>query len=129
MTVEILEQVPMGVRRVPVLTEPSVGHYPEFRNFLTRVFDLEKNYFKAPCVLKVNQNFYEFIFIGRSGVEFPAALEINALPPGLEPLDENRTDQDLWDILEWLIEGVGPPWSLEALRETGSIYRIKPLKD
>mgnify|MGYP007000245077 len=40
MTVEILEQVPMGVRRVPVLTEPSVGHYPEFRNFLTRVFDL-----------------------------------------------------------------------------------------
>ena len=129
MTVEILEKIPIGVRRVPVLTEPSVGHYPEFRNFLIRVFDLEKNFLKAPCALKVNHNFYEFIFIGRSGEEFPAALEINALPPGLEPLDENRTDRDLWDILEWLIEGVGPPWSLEALRETGSIYRVNPLKD
>ena len=128
MTIEILEQIPEGLRRVPVLTEPNVGHYPEFRNFLKKVFDLEQNNFKAPCVLQVNQYFYEFIFIGRSGEEFPAALEINALPPGLEPLNAEQTDRDLWEILEWLVLGVGPPWSLEALRETGSIYRVKPLK-
>ena len=128
MTAEILDQVPQGVRRVPILTEPSVGHYPEFRNFLIQAFGLEENYLKSPCVLKVNKNFYEFIFIGRSGEEFPSALEINALPPGLEPLDEEQTDRDLWEILEWLVLGVGHPWSLEALRETGGIYRARPTK-
>ena len=76
MTVEIFEQIPEGLRRVPILTEPSIGHYPEFRNFLKKVFDLEQNNFKAPCVLRVNQYLYEFIFHWEIGRRISAALKL-----------------------------------------------------
>ena len=124
MSVERVVQRPAEVRSVPVLNDPDVGHYPEFRDFLVNVFDLQEDPLGAPGLLSVSGRIYELIFAGRSGQPFPAAIEISALVPGLEPMDTDQTDKDLWEIMEWITEGVGEPWSLDALRTTGKIYRV-----
>jgi len=117
---------PSNTRSVPLLTDPDVGHYPEFAAFLVATFDLIDKQFEAPGLLDVDGRVYELIFFGRSGRPFPAEVEIAALAPGLEPLDTSQTDQDLWAILEWLVAGVGKPWTVEDLRTTGRIYRVIP---
>lgn len=126
MKVTPISERPRNTRSVPVLTEPEVGHYPEFSAFLSTTFGLDADPFGAPGLLQVNGRVYELVFIGRSGQAFPAAVELSALVPGLEPMDTDATDRDLWAIMEWLIAGVGEPWSLEALRTTGRIYKVLP---
>ena len=126
MTVSRITERPFNTRSVPLLTDPDVGHYPEFAEFLVATFDLADNQLDAPGLLDVDGRVYELVFIGRSGRPFPAGVEIGALVPGLEPLDTDQTDRDLWAILEWLIAGVGEPWTVEALRTTGRIYRVIP---
>ena len=126
MAVTRITERPPDTRSVPVLADPGVGHYPEFAAFLTEVFELAEKPLEAPGLLDVDGRVYEFIFIGRSGRPFPAAVEIAALVPGLEPMDTDQTDRDLWQIMEWLIEGVGEPWTVEALRTTGQIFRVMP---
>ena len=126
MTVSRITTRPPECRSVPVLSDPDIVHYPEFAAFLSDTFGLAKNPFEAPGLLAVDDRVYELIFIGRSPRPFPAAIEIAALVPGLEPMDTDQTDKDLWAIMEWLIEGVGPPWNLEDLRTTGKIYRVIP---
>jgi hypothetical protein len=112
-------------RRVFLLAEDRIGHYPEFRAFFSRAFDLETvglatpGYVRAPSGLE-----YALIFVGRSGEPFPAAVEIFALVDGLEPLDETVADKDLWAILRWMIAGVGGIWSVADLDATGRLYRI-----
>ena len=64
------------------------------------------------------------VFIGRSGEPFPAGLEIHAIVFALEPLDDVTIDRNLWAILGWMIDGVGAPWTVEGLQETGRLYRI-----
>ena len=97
-----------GMRRAFVLAEDRVGHYPEFRDFFVRIFDLDRvglakpGYIAAPSGLV-----YAMVFVGRSGERFPAGLEIYALVPELEPLDDNTVDRDLWAMLRWMIAGVG----------------------
>ena len=92
MSVERVIQRPAEVRSVPVLNDPDVGHYPEFRDFLVNVFDLQEDPLGAPGLLSVSGRIYELIFAGRSGQPFPAAIEISALVPGLEPMDTDQTD-------------------------------------
>jgi hypothetical protein len=111
-------------RVVPLLAEHDLGHYPEFREFLATAFALADDPLGAPGLLRVDDRHYELVFVGRSGRPFPAGVEIGALVPGLEPLDEAVADRDLWAILHWLVEGVGGDWSGEALSTTGRIYRI-----
>ncbi len=112
-------------RRVLLLTEDRVGHYPEFRHFLVRAFDLgrrglaEPGYLSAPSGLA-----YVLVFIGRSGEAFPSGVEISAIVPALEPLDEAVADRDLWAILHWLVEGTGGAWTAADLDATGRLYRI-----
>lgn len=114
-----------GRRRAFVLAEDRVGHYPEFRAFFVRSFDLarvgltEPGYVRAPSGLD-----YALVFVGRSGEPFPAGVEIYLLIDALEPFDEAVVDRDLWQILSWMIEGVGPPWSVTDLAATGRLYRI-----
>lgn len=114
-----------GRRRAFVLAEDRVGHYPEFRAFFARTFDLarvglaEPGYVRAPSGLD-----YALVFVGRSGEPFPAGVEIYVLIDALEPFDEAVVDRDLWQILSWMIEGVGPPWSVTDLAATGRLYRI-----
>ena len=67
---------------------------------------------------------YALVFIGRSGEPFPAGVEIHALVPALEPLDEDTVDRDLWAILRWMIAGVGGDWTVRDLEETGRLYRV-----
>lgn len=114
-----------GKRRAFVLMEDRVGHYPEFRAFFDRTFDLGRvgltrpGYVAAPSGMA-----YELCFIGRSGEAFPAGVEISVIVDALEPFDDAVVDRDLWEILRWMIEGVGAPWSVEDLDATGMLYRI-----
>ena len=113
-----------------LLAEDRVGHYPEFRAFLTRVFDLDRVGLGAPGYLRApSGGVYALVFIGRSGEPFPAGVEISAVLPALEPLDEDAADRDLWAILRWLIEGVGGAWSVADLDATGRLYRIPAVAD
>jgi hypothetical protein len=67
---------------------------------------------------------YALVFIGRSGEPFPAGLEIYALVGALEPLDEQAIDRDLWEILRWMVGGVGGEWTVADLDAAGRLYRI-----
>ena len=126
MSVRRITRRPSGARSVPVLTDPDVSHYPEFAEFLSDTFELADRPLEAPGLLDVDGRVYELVFVGRSGRPFPAAVEIAALVPGLEPMDTDQADRDLWAIMEWLVEGVGEPWTVDALRTTGEIFRVRP---
>ena len=97
-----------GKRLTFALAEDRVGHYPEFREFFVRTFDLDRlglsepGYVRAPSGL-----IYAFVFIGRSGEPFPAGVEIYAVADALEPLAHDAIDADLWAILQWVVGGVG----------------------
>lgn len=124
MSVERILTRPKGVRSVPLLTEPEIGHYPEFREFFHQTFDLDDDPLGKTGLVTVEDRLYEFIFLGRSAEPFPSGVEIAALIQGLEPMDSVQADIDLWTIMEWLVRGVGEPWTIEMLRKTGDIYRI-----
>jgi hypothetical protein len=114
-----------GKRRAFVLAEDRVGHYPEFRAFFSDMFDLARVGLQSPGYLAAPSGTeYALVFIGRSGEPFPAGVEIYALVPALEPLDEEAVDRDLWEILRWMISGVGGAWTLADLDATGRLYRV-----
>jgi len=113
-----------GSRRAFVMAEDRVGHYPEFGAFFDRTFDLARVGLSRPGYVAVSGSIYELVFIGRSGEAFPAGVEINAIVPALEPIDEDRVDRDLWAILRWMIAGVGAPWTVQDLDATGRLYRV-----
>jgi hypothetical protein len=114
-----------GKRRAFVLADDRIGHYPEFRAFFDHIFDLghiglrEPGYLAAPSGTE-----YVVVFIGRSGEPFPAGVEIYALVPALEPLDEELVDRDLWEILRWMVGGAGGDWTVADLDATGRLCRI-----
>ena len=114
-----------GLRRALVLAEDRIGHYPEFRRFFAETFDLDRDGLKQPgYVTAPSGNNYALVFIGRSGEPFPAGVEIHALVPALEPIDEDAVDRDLWAILKWMIAGVGGDWTVRDLEATGRLYRV-----
>lgn len=114
-----------GLRPTPLLIEERLGHYAEFRDFFRRGFDLDQVGLTTPgCVRAPSGAAYLLVFLGRSGEPFPSGVEIQALPPGLEPIDEAATDADLYAILRWMIAGVGAPWTVEAFEGTARLYRV-----
>lgn len=116
---------PADFRRAFVLAEHRIGHYPEFRDFFVRSFALDRIGLERPgYVAALSGLVYELVFIGRSGEPFPAGVEIYALPPALEPLDDDAVDRDLWAILRWMVAGVGGDWTVADLDTTGRLYRI-----
>jgi hypothetical protein len=113
------------MRLARVLAEDRLGHYPEFRDFFVRSFDLDRVGLARPGWLRAPSGAaYALIFIGRSGEPFPSGVEIHAVVPALEPLDEAQVDRDLWAILQWVVAGVGGVWTVEALQATGQLFRI-----
>jgi hypothetical protein len=124
-SIEIGGTRPAGHRAVPLLAEHQLDHYPEFRDFLSTTFDLATDPFGPPPILRIDGRAYELTFIGRSGRAFPAGLHVAALVPGLEPLDDDHVDGDLWALLGWLVAGVNGTWTAEALTQTGRIYRVQ----
>jgi hypothetical protein len=119
-----------GMRHAFVLAEDRLGHYPEFRAFFVRTFDLERTGLARPGHVQApSGTVYALIFIGRSGEVFPSGLEIHAVVRALEPFDEAVVDRDLWSIMRWMIEGVGGEWTVEALDATGRLFRIPASMD
>ncbi|HEX9324845.1 MAG TPA: hypothetical protein VF913_22415 [Xanthobacteraceae bacterium] len=115
----------LGKRRALVLIEDRIGHYPEFREFFSRTFDLDRRGLAEPGYVNAPSGLtYALVFIGRSGDAFPAGVEIHALVPELEPLDDDVVGRDLWAILCWMIEGVGGDWNVADLLATGRLLRI-----
>lgn len=114
-----------GKRLSFALAEDRVAHYPEFRDFFVRTFDLDRTGLSAPGFVHTpSGGVYAFIFIGRSGAPFPSGLEIYAVVDALEPIDGDLLDRDLWSILRWMIGGIGAPWTVEDLDRTGRLYRV-----
>ena len=112
-------------REALVLTEDRLGHYPEFRAFFVRTFDLDRVGLSEPGYVRAPSGIaYALTFIGRSGEPFPSGLEIYAIVEALEPLEDAAVDKDLWAILGWVMDGVGAPWTREDLQATGRLYRI-----
>ena len=125
-TVAVIQKPDLtGKRLAFALAEDRLGHYPEFRAFFARTFDLDRlglaepGFVQAPSTLQ-----YALVFIGRSGEPFPAGVEIYAIVGALEPIEESVLDADLWAILRWVVEKSGGPWRLEDLDSTGRLYRI-----
>ena len=114
-----------GKRLSFALAEDRVAHYPEFRDFFVRMFDLNRKRLVEPGFVRAPSGItYAFIFIGRSGEPFPSGVEIHAIVDALEPLDGTILDRDLWLILRWMIGGVGTPWTVEDFDRTGRLYRV-----
>jgi hypothetical protein len=114
-----------GTRFALVLAEDRVGHYPEFRDYFARVFDLDRVGLAEPGFVQApSGQTYALVFIGRSGEPFPSGVEVYAVVDALEPIEHRILDADLWAILGWMIEGVGAPWTVRDLQETGRLYRI-----
>ncbi|HLN08351.1 MAG TPA: hypothetical protein VK281_05250 [Xanthobacteraceae bacterium] len=114
-----------GKRLAFALAEDRIGHYPEFRAYFTRLFNLDQVGLAAPGFVQAPSGLaYALVFIGRSGEPFPSGVEIYAVVDALEPLDDGTLDSDLWALLTWMIEGVGAPWTRQDLEETGRLYRI-----
>ena len=114
-----------GKRLSFALAEDRLAHYPEFREFFVRTFDLEKKGFAEPGYVRAPSGIcYAFVFLGRSGEEFPSGIEIHAVVDALEPVDGAVLDRDLWSILRWVIGGVGDPWTVEDFDRTGRLYRV-----
>jgi len=118
-----------GKRFAFTLAEDRLGHYPEFRDYFVRAFDLDRIGLAAPGFVRAPSGLtYALVFIGRSGAPFPSGVEIYAVVDALEPIADEVLDTDLWAILSWMIEGVGPPWTLKDLEETGRLYRIPAVR-
>ena len=114
-----------GKRLSFALAEDRAAHYPEFRDFFVRTFDLDRKGLAEPGFVRApSGTLYAFIFIGRSGAPFPSGLEIFAVVDALEPIDGEILDRDLWSILRWAIGGVGGPWAVEDFDRTGRLYRV-----
>lgn len=114
-----------GKRLAFALAEDRVAHYPEFRAFFVKTFDLDRISLAEPGYIQAPSGLcYTLIFIGRSGEPFPSGLEIHAIVDALEPVEEATLDRDLWAILRWMIGGVGAPWTVEDFDRTGRLYRV-----
>ena len=114
-----------GKRLALVLNEDRVGHYPEFRDYFVRTFALDRIDLAEPGFVHTPSGLdYALVFIGRSGEPFPSGVEVYVIIDALEPIDEDVVDNDLWAILGWVIDGVGAPWTVTDLQETGRLYRI-----
>jgi hypothetical protein len=114
-----------GKRLSFALAEDRLAHYPEFRDFFVRTFDLDQKGLSEPGFVRASSGtIYALIFIGRSGAPFPSGLEICAVVDALEPIDGDVLDRDLWSILRWTIGGVGAPWTVEDFDRTGRLYRV-----
>jgi hypothetical protein len=114
-----------GKRLSFALAEDRLAHYPEFRDFFVRTFDLDHKGLAEPGFVRAPSGIvYAFIFVGRSGAPFPSGLEIFAVVDALEPIDGETLDRDLWSILRWMISGLGAPWTVEDFDRTGRLYRV-----
>ncbi len=115
-----------GKRLSFALAEDRVAHYPEFRDFFIRTFELDRKGLAEPGYVRAPSGIvYTLVFIGRSGEPFPSGAEIyadrgcagacgrrNARPAICGPF-----------CAGWLAES-GTPWTVEDFDRTGRLYRV-----
>jgi hypothetical protein len=107
-----------GSLEVRVLLEQTPDHYPEFQSFL------EKELQKGGGHLFFRGTSGSIYRVGWSGEKSLRGIEICVRKTtDHHTLTPERVDTDLWPFFEWLIGGVDGDWTLDALRETGAIYR------
>ena len=107
-----------GSLEVRVLLEQTPDHYPEFQSFLEK---------------ELQKGGGDLFFRGESGSVYHVGWLKEPGLRGIEICIRKKTDHqiltpeqvdtDLWPFFLWLIRGVGGDWTLDALRETGSIYK------
>jgi hypothetical protein len=122
----IIEKPDLQGRRFSfALVEDRVAHYPEFRAFFVRAFDLGNKPLTEPGFIRAPSGIaYALVFIGGSGESFPSCLEVYAIVDALEPIDGTVLGRDLWSILRWMTGGVGAPWTVQDFDRTGRLYRV-----
>ena len=112
----------IGTREEQVLIEQSPDHYPEFNAFVQR--ELERGggnlFFRGISGMAYRVGAVAEKPGGLRGVEICVRLAGG----GAQRVPGEVIDRDLWAFLEWLIQGVGGEWTLEALRKVGAIYRV-----
>ncbi len=117
-----------GPRERRVLLEQRPDHYPEFGRFLRAELARAGGalWFRGAsgAVYGLRAVSPRAAPDGLGGVEIVTRLSDNASAP----LDET-IDADLWPLFEWLVAAVGGEWTLDALRQTGAIYRLPGAPD
>ena len=104
-----------------ILLEQSPAHYPEFDAFLRKHMESGALYFRGMGGMYYKVDYVE----SDPDMHTDPGVRISALLPEIDQtLSGDSMNRDIWLFLEWLIEGVGEPWSVVDLRKTGSIYKI-----
>lgn len=111
-----------GTHEEQILVEQMPGHYPEFYEFLKGQLDAAGGtlYFRGPSMMTYSLGWLpEGDPLQMQGIQICSRME----DPG-QTLSHDIIDLDIWALLEWLVQGVGGEWSLDALRKTGAIYKV-----
>ncbi|WP_219418571.1 hypothetical protein [Pseudonocardia nigra] len=130
MSIQWLDRDQLGdrsaLRRQVVLTEFGLGHVPAFRQVFVDHFGIraralpeEPGWFRTPA-----GSLYEVVLTARSGEPVPGGVEVAALPARFAPIDAVAVDRDVSELLRWVVERAGRPWTLDALDRVARLYRI-----
>ncbi len=121
------EAAKAGDREEQVLLEQSPDHYPEFGRFIRAEMERAGGqlFFRGK-----SSTVYSVSNVVVPGASRSTGIQI-AMRTTLEgaTITQDKVDLDLWPFLEWLVTGAGDDWTRDALRETGSIYRVPGAPD
>lgn len=111
-----------GDREEQVLFEQSPDHYPEFGRFIRSEMERAGGslFFRGQsgtvyCVTQIAAR--GVVRIG--GIQITMRTTLQGAT-----MTQDKVDVDLWPFFEWLVTGAGGEWTRDALRKTGSIYRV-----
>ena len=110
-----------GKRFAFALAEDRVGHYPEFRDLLRAGVRPRPDRLGCPGVRSARLGIDLRAGVHRAQRRaIPFGRRDHAVVDALEPIADEVLDTDLWAILNWMIEGVGPPVDAEGSGRDGA---------
>lgn len=116
------EAAESGDREEQVLLEQSPDHYPEFGRFIRAEMERAGGhlYFRGE-----SGTVYRVGAVTPKGATGIGGIEI-VMRTTLQgaTITQDKVDVDLWPFFEWLVTGAGGEWTRDALRKTGSIYKV-----
>ncbi len=121
------EAAAAGDREEQVLLEQSPDHYPEFGRFIRAEMERAGGqlFFRGN-----SSTVYSVSNVAGPGASRSVGIQI-AMRTTLEgaTITQNKVDLDLWPFFEWIVTGAGGEWTRDALRKTGSIYKVPGAPD